>query len=147
MKPLMYDISKVRSVLLEVPVSGAAGTGSFPLPTNANLRDAEAVLSVEAFNASLVSKSYSGAINAPDNCYKTASLTIVDSGSTTVREKMPLAKMIRSNGTAAIRDINLFRKDGGPNPIDPEKSQVTIGDLSTLGAGTVILLEFTYLVK
>lgn len=145
MKRQDIDPSKLRSILVEVAVAGNAGTGQFSLGTVEQLRDSQGVISVEAFNTSLMTKSPAGATNAPDATYKVAYLSLMDSSNTEIRSRMPLAKLIRSNGNTAIEKLNIFPKAGAAKVIDPQRSQVVIGDLATLGAGTVVLLEFVYL--
>lgn len=146
MKRQDIDPSKIRSILVLVPVSGAAGTGSFKLGDVEQLRDSQGIISVEAFNTTLMTKGPNGEVNAPDAFYKNAFLSLMDSTNTEIRSRIPLASLIRSNGNTAIEKLNMFPKDG-QKVVDPQRSNVTCGDLSTLGAGTVVMLNFTYINK
>lgn len=145
-KPI-YDPQKIRKTLVAIDITklAVAGADSEKLPSVPQLRDCVAVIKVEAFNTTLVTKSPDGKLNAPDALYKCTFLTIGDADQREKMQKVPLAEITRSNGVK-VEDINLTL-DGGKNPLDPENTKITIGDLSTKGAGEVVLLLFTYVVK
>jgi len=140
------DPSKIRSILVEIPLSGfpAAGIFSFSLGSVAQLRDCVGLISVEAFNTTLQSKGVSGGTNLSDAGYKASYLTISDVGNTEIRAQIPVAKLIRSNGNSQIEKLNIFGSAANPRPIDPQRSKFTISDTTLIGASTVALLEFVY---
>ena len=147
MNKVQYDASKVRSVLVEVPILNYPNAGSydFPLPVVQVLQSAKAILAIEAFNTTMLPKIPGQKTNASDAVYKTAFLTLGNANNEEVRTNVPLAKLIRSNGNADVKPVNVFAKDN-TNPIDPQKCKVRAADTAMLTNDTVFLLEFTYLI-
>jgi hypothetical protein len=146
MNKLQYDPSKVRKILVEVDLSSspAAGSFEFTLGSVPQLRDCTALLKAEAMNTTLMSKTPSGAANAPDAAYKTMYLSIINSDNTEIISRKPLATLIRSNGNSAIEMLNIFGTKEKPQPIDPQRSKVICGDCSTITTAQKVLIEFTY---
>lgn len=140
------DPAKIRSILVEVPISGfpAAGAFSFSLGSVAQLRDCVGLISAEVFNTTLQSKGLQGATNLSDAAYKASYLSIFDSGNIEIRSNIPCAKLIRSNGNSQIEKLNIFGNERMKNPIDPQRSKLTISDTTLIGASTVALIEFVY---
>ena len=146
MEKHILNPGKVRSLLLEIELNNlpAVGQTEYKLSTNASLREAVGILSIEAFNASLVSKSPTGKTNMPDAAYKATFVSLFNSNDVEVRAKMPLASFIRSNGNSRIEPLNLVGTKDNQRPIDPEKSKILIGDCSLAFAGQVALILVTY---
>ena len=140
-----YPTSRLRSLTVEVELAGtaAAGVGEVKIGSFPQLRDAAGIVSVEAFNTTLMSKGGSGKVNAPDAMYKVSLLRLFDSQNTQLRE-IPLPKLIRSNGNSRVEPLNMFADGKAMGAFDPERSKVVIGDLATKGAGEVVILEFVY---
>lgn len=132
---------------MEVDISGmgVAGFGSINLKESPQLRESVVLIKVEAFNTALTTKGPSGKTNAPDAFYKTGFLTISDASQQERAQKIPLASIIRTVGVE-VEDLNLVAVNN-TNPIDPQNSKLEFGDLSTKGAGEVVILLFTYLIK
>ena len=147
MQKQTYNPQKVRSLLVEVELTNlpvGVGQSEYPFSQNSSLRDAVGILSVEAFNTTLMTKGPSGKTNMPDAAYRCTYLSLFNSNDVEIRSKLPVAGLIRSNGNSRIEPLNIFGDQVHPKPIDPQKSKIIIGDNTAALAGQVAIFLVTY---
>jgi hypothetical protein len=132
----MEDINKnIRTTLYPLQIKSASAT-EVTFYTDADIKEAKRIISVEAFSASQVPFSPDRFPVVNDAVFKKSSISLVNVGGTTIRH-LALPSISKSNNTFIIEKLNIER-------IGLEKCKVHIGDNAGVVVGEVFLFQITY---